>query len=175
MTNLATKTSLNAVENKIASVSNLVKKIDNNTKTNEIEEKITDHGHSNIYITPESFVARIKQVNLASKSDIANFVNKTDFDKLKNLNKKLTSNKTKNVLIKTELKKLQTFYSSFFIGQNYFNNDGAQLYLIFPLIYKTIATFSGPNIFSEWESKGLSDGKFRPPYTTNKFFSPKLQ
>ena len=71
------------------------KKIDYNTKSNEIEEKITDHGHSNIYITPESFVARIKQVNLASKSDIANFVNKTDFDKLKNLNKKFTSNKTK--------------------------------------------------------------------------------
>ena len=72
------------------------KKIDYNTKSNEIEEKITDHDHSNIYITPESFVARLKQANLASKSDIANFVKKTHFDdKLKNLNKKFTSNKTK--------------------------------------------------------------------------------
>ena len=28
----------------------------------------------------ENFAARLKQANLASKSDIANFVNKLDFD-----------------------------------------------------------------------------------------------
>ena len=36
---------------------------------------------------PENFTARLAQANLASKSDIANFVKKTDFDdKQKNLN-----------------------------------------------------------------------------------------
>ena len=40
------------------------------------------------------FATRIKQANLASKNDFANFVKKTDFNgKLKNINKKLTSNK----------------------------------------------------------------------------------
>ena len=63
---------------------------------------------------------------------MTNFVNKTDFDdKLKNLNKKVTSNKTKNLLVENDLKELQTFESSFFIGRTYFNNDRAQLFLIF--------------------------------------------
>ena len=39
--------------------------------------------------------ARLTQANSARKSDFANFGKKTDFDdKLKNLNKKVTSNKT---------------------------------------------------------------------------------
>ena len=63
---------------------------------------------------------RRAQANLASKSDIANFVKKTDFDdKLKNLNKKVTSNKTKNLLVENGFKKLESFDSSLFIGQNY--------------------------------------------------------
>ena len=67
------------------------------------------------------------------------------------------------------LKKLQTFDSNLFIGQSYFNNDGAQLYLIFQPIYKTITTFSGlSNTTSEWESKRLSNEKFKPPHTANK-------
>ena len=82
---------------------NLVKK---NTKINKIEKKITDHNHDEYdkYITTEEFNkltsknldARLAQANLTRKNDIADFVKKTDFDdKLKNLNKKVTSNKTK--------------------------------------------------------------------------------
>ena len=40
-------------------------------------------------------------------------------------------------------KKLHMFDSSLFIGQLKFDNDGAQLYLIFQPIYKTLSTFSG--------------------------------
>ena len=44
--------------------------------------------------TSENFAARLAQANVANKSDIANFIKKTDFhDKLKNLNKNVTSNK----------------------------------------------------------------------------------
>ena len=72
--------------------------------------------------------------------------------------KKVTSNKTKNLVVENEFKKVQTFDSSLFTGQNYFNNDVAQLYLIFKPIYKTIITFSGlPHTISELESKGLSN------------------
>ena len=94
---LATLTALTAVENKIPDVSNLVQETDYNTKTNEIEKKITDHNYDKDIatsefnkITAETFAARLAQVNIATKSDIANFVNKTDFNgKFKNLNKKL--------------------------------------------------------------------------------------
>ena len=106
----------------------------------KLKKKITDHVYSNKYITTfefnkltsEKFASRVAQANLASKNDIATFVKKTDFgDKLKNLNKKITPNKTKHLLVENEFKKLQTFDSSLFIGQSYFNYDGAQIYLIF--------------------------------------------
>ena len=61
-------------------------------KINEIEKKTDDHNHDK-YITTaefdklasENFAARLKQANLESKSDTANFiVNMTDFiNKLK--------------------------------------------------------------------------------------------
>ena len=47
-------------------------------------------------LTSEKFTARLKQANLASKSDIANFIKNTDFD-----------NKLKDVTLnKNELKEL---------------------------------------------------------------------
>ena len=72
-------------------------KTDYDTKISKIEKKITDHNHDKYITIPEfnkltveNFAARLAQANLANKSDIANFVKKTDFDtKLKNLNKKL--------------------------------------------------------------------------------------
>ena len=86
--NLAATTALTAVENKIPNVSNLVKKTDYNIKISEIENKIaTDHDHDKYITTQEfnkltaqNFTARLKQANLASKNDIANFVKNIDFD-----------------------------------------------------------------------------------------------
>ena len=93
--NLATTSSLTVVENKIHNVPNLVKK--KKTVTQILENKITTDHDQDKYITTqefnkltsEKFSARLKQANLANKNDIANFVKKTDFDKLKNV----TSNK----------------------------------------------------------------------------------
>ena len=48
-------------------------------------------------------------------------------DKLKNLNIKVTSNKSKLLLVENELKKPQTFDSSLFNGQSYFFNARTQL------------------------------------------------
>ena len=159
ITKLATTAALNSIENKIPNVSNLVKKTDYNTRINAIKNSISDHDYDKYITTPEfntltaeNFAARLAQVNLASKIVIANFLKKTDFDdKLKHLNKKVTSNKTKHLLTENEFKKLQTFDSSLFIGQSYFNNDGSQNYLIFPPIYKAITTFFGlPDTISGW-------------------------
>ena len=99
ISNLATKTALTSVENKIPDVSNLVKKTDYNTKVTEIENKLNNHNHDKYIDTSEFnklavdvFNARVGQVNLIAK---------TDFDaKLSSLNKKITQNKTKNLRIK---------------------------------------------------------------------------
>ena len=88
------------------------KKTDYNPKISETEKKITDHDHDKYItttafnkLTAENFAARLAQINLASKSDVANFVKKTDFDdKLKNLNKKVISNKSKHLLAENEFK-----------------------------------------------------------------------
>ena len=56
----------------------------------------------------ENFAARLAQTNLASNNDIADFVKKSDFDdKLKNLNKKVTSNKARNIELKIKLDGLE--------------------------------------------------------------------
>ena len=103
ITNLATTTALTAIEKQMPNVSNLVKKTDYNIKISEIANKINDYDYNKYITTPkfskltaENLASRLAQANLASKSDIASFLNKTDFDdKLKNSNKKVTSNKTK--------------------------------------------------------------------------------
>ena len=67
---------------KTADTSNLVEKADHAKKFGEIEKKITDHDCSNKHITTkefnrltaDNFADRIKQANLVSKNDIANFV-----------------------------------------------------------------------------------------------------
>ena len=76
------------------------------------------------------FAARLAQANLTSKNDIAGLVKQTNFEKkLKNVNKKVTSTKPKNLLVKNEFKK-KYYSSSLFISQSYFNIDRAQLYLM---------------------------------------------
>ena len=53
----------------------------------------------------ENLTVRVKQANLASKTNTACVAYETDFDdKLKNLIKKVTSNKAKHVMIEKELK-----------------------------------------------------------------------
>ena len=92
---------------------NLVKKADYNTKIAETEKKILDHDHSKYIttqefnkLTAENFAARLAQAKLAFKADIDDFVQKTNFDeKLKNVNKKVTSNKTKHVEAENKFKK----------------------------------------------------------------------
>ena len=58
-------------------------------------------------LSAENFAARLKQANSASKSDIGNLVNKTDFDnKLISFNKRSNSKKIKHVLVENELNEL---------------------------------------------------------------------
>ena len=76
-----------------------LKKIDYNTKFNEIKNKINDHDHGKhitiqefISLKSEHFAARLKQANLANKN-ISDFINSFDLDK-----------KVEKLATKTELK-----------------------------------------------------------------------
>ena len=67
----------------------------------------------------------------------ANLITKTYFDlKLSTLNRKITENKTKHLLVGNELNKLKTFDSSYFIGKSHFEEDGTQNYLVFQPLNK---------------------------------------
>ena len=126
---LATNAALTAVGNKISNINSLSQKTVYDTKVTEIEKKLTDHNHDKYITTPEFnaladdvFNARLAQANL---------ITKTDFDtKLSSLNRKITTNKTKHLLVGNELKKLKTSDSSYFRGKSHFEEDGTQNYLV---------------------------------------------
>ena len=155
---------------KTTDTSGLVKKVDYDTKIGEIEKKLlTDHGNSNKYIyiqklnrlTADNFADRLKQANLVSKNDIVDFVKNMYFDdKLININKKVTLNKRKYVLIQNKLNKLSEKIDlistkestndlinkySIFNGRKYFSSDLLQNYLVFTLASRYISTFKEIN------------------------------
>ena len=83
---------------------------------------------TNIFLLQSLIAANVFNARLAQ----ANLITKTDFDnKLSGLTRKVTANKSKNLLVENELKKLKTFDSSCFIGKSHFEEDGIQNYLVF--------------------------------------------
>ena len=102
-------------------------------------------------------------------------ITKTDFDaKLSSLNRKLTANKSKNLLVENELKKLKTFDSYYFIGKNHFEEDGTQNYLVFQSINRYLEVIANTDYVSSWESKGLSNKTINPPDTSDNSLNPTL-
>ena len=105
----------------------------------------------------------------------ANLITKTDFDaKLSSLNRKITSNKTKHLLVENELNKLKTFDSGYFIGKSHFEEDGTQNYLVFQPINKYFKVIANTNYVSSWKSKGLSAENISQPTTSNNSLTPLL-
>ena len=94
------------------------------------------------------------------------------------LNTKISSNKTKHFLVEDELKKLKTFDSIYFRGKNYFEDNGAQNYLLFQLMYryfKRIAGVGSGDYIYYWKSKGLSDENITAPSAPNNFLNLSLE
>ena len=81
-------TKISEVENKISSVSSLVKKTNYDVKIKSIEGKYLTTADF-IKLTSDIFGVKIKQKELINKSDIDR--------KLININKKITSSKTKHI------------------------------------------------------------------------------
>ena len=73
---LVSTSTLTAVENKIPSVSTLVKKTDYDTKVGKLEKTLTDHKQYKYITTPEfnkltaeHFAARLRKAKLIIKTD----------------------------------------------------------------------------------------------------------
>ena len=103
-------------------------------------------------------------------------ITKTDFNaKLSALNRKITKNKSKHLLVENELNKLKTFDSSYFRGKNYFDEDGTQNYYIFQPIskYLKVAYVNDINYILSWKSRGLNDIKIESIKTNNYLLNPR--
>ena len=75
------------------------------------------------------------------------------------------------------LKKLKTFYSSYFIGKSHFGEVGMQNYLVFQLIqrsFKRIAGVGNGNYIYYWKSKGFSDERINSIKTSDYGITPYL-
>ena len=86
------------------------------------------------------------------------------------LNKKITSNKAKHLLVENELNKLKNFDLSYFIGKSHFEQDGTQNYLVFqPIIryFKVNTIINVADYVLSWESKGLSAETIKLPTTSD--------
>ena len=90
------------------------------------------------------------------------------------LNRKITQNKTQHLLIESELNKLKTFDSSYFIGESHFDEDGTQNYLVFQTINKYFKVITNTDYVSSWKSKGLSAESIKPPTTSDNSLTPEL-
>ena len=160
---------MTTVENKIPSISGLVKKPDYNTKITDIENILNNHNHDKYVATSEfntlaanAFNARLAQANLKAK---------TDFDaKLSNLNRKITANKTKHFLNDNDL--------SYYRGKQYFDEgSGKQNYLVFlPMgkYFKLNSVIGVTDRVLSWQSKGLSNKSIKPPTTSDNSLTPEL-
>ena len=150
-----------------------LKKTDYNTKITEIEKKLTDQNHDKYIATPvfNTLAADVFNARLAQ----ANLITGIDFNaKLLSLNRKITANKTKNLLVGNELKKLKTFDSSYFIGKTYFQEDGTQNHLVFQPLNKYFKVIANTDYASSWKSKVLSAETIKPPTTSDNSLNPAV-
>ena len=100
---------------------------------------------------------------------------KSDFDaKLSSPNRKITVNKTENLLVENELNKLKTFYSSYFIGKSHFEEDGTQNCLVFQLRSRYFKVIANTDYVSSWKSKGLSAETINLPTTSDNSRTPTV-
>ena len=108
---MATTSSVSAVENRIPSVSNHSKLLTTTQKLMKLKRRLLSQlWYINYYsrinkLTLEKFSSRLKQVNLARKTDIDNFAKKIDFN---NQVQNFTSNKNELNELSKKVKAIST-------------------------------------------------------------------
>ena len=93
---------------------------------------------------------------------------------MSSLNRKITANKTKNLLVENNFKKLKTFDSSYFIGKSHFEEDVAQNYLVFQPINRYFKVIYNSGYVSSWKYKRLSAKTIKPPTTSDDSLIPAV-
>ena len=94
--------------------------------------------------------------------------------KLSSLNRKITANKAKNLLVENELEKLKTFDLSYFIGKSHSEEDRTQNYLVFQPINSYFKVIANTDYVLSWKYKGLSVESIKPPNTSDNSLTPVL-
>ena len=159
---------INKIDKKMPDVKDLVKKTEFNSKITEVESKIPSISGLATSSALTAVKNKIPDVSrLATKSaltvvknkmpDFTNLVTKTDFDaKLKAIGDRVTKNKSKDLLLDNELKKLKTIDTDYFVGRNYFEgDDGTQDTSVFQV--KDIFFRCDNSGYNTLKSKGVSD------------------
>ena len=183
------------IEDKIPDISNLATKSNLNTKINEVKNEIpsiTGLATITALTAVENKIPSFGGLGTISAltavenkiPSISSLVKKTDYDtnvgEIENrmiiLNKKIASNKTRDISVENELKKLKTIDSSYFRGKNYFDEDGNQNYYIFQPIskYLKVASVNDINYIFSWKSRGLNDIKIDSIKKNNYLLNPSL-
>ena len=91
------------------------------------------------------------------------------------LNRKITANISKQLLVENEFNKLKTFDSSHFIGKSHFEEDGIST--VYQPMYKYFKVFCITQYLeyvSEWKSKGLSNESINMISTSDNSLNPTL-
>ena len=111
-------------------------------------------------LSAESFAARLKQVNLLTKTDSDN--------KLTSFNKRITSNKTKHLEVQKKANSLITNDYNVFLGRMHFTgNDRSQNAFVYqPTLDKLkLKKYKGTDYALSWKSNGVCNSKLKPLYT----------
>ena len=82
--------------------------------------------------------------------------------------KRITSNKSKRLLVENELRKRKTFDPSYFKDKDNFEES----YLVFKTMHKYFKKIGSTKSIAEWKSKGLSDEIIK---SSNNSLAPTLK
>ena len=91
---------------------------------------------------------------------------------MSSLNRKITSNKRKHLLVENLLKKLKSLDLGYFIGKSHFDEDASQDYLVFQPVLKYFTLNS--NWITKWKSKRLSNKSLEVVSTTDNTLTPSV-
>ena len=159
MTTTVLNTKIIEVSDKIPDTSSLVATAVLNVKSSKVKNKVSGNSKYSVTekfnkLTAENFAARLKQANLA---------NKTDFDnKLTRFNKPITSNKTKHLEVQKKLNTPITKGYSFLLRQNCFtSNDQSQNTFVYQPMLDSLELKKGnsSDYALTWKSKRVFNSK----------------